>query len=70
MGLTAGLVQEVSDPKFANRCRPRALRAKTGNDRKYPVSGQIILTHRIPSAGGDNLVKKIKESMMGWFNEL
>ena len=69
MGLTAGLVQEVSDPKFATGVglvlyglRPEMIGSTPFRTDHLDASD--------PSGGGDNLVKKIKESMMGWFNEL
>lgn len=69
MGLTAGLVQEVTDPKFATAVglvlyglRPEMIGSTPFRTDQIDTSNS--------SGGGDNMVEKIKKSMMGWFNEL
>ena len=69
MGLSAGLVQEVSDPKFAT-----AVGLVLYGLRPEMIGSTPFRTDHLdstePAGGGDNIVKKIKQSMMGWFNEL
>ncbi|NQV72936.1 cell division protein FtsA [bacterium] len=69
MGLSAGLVQEVSDPKFAT-----AVGLVLYGLRPEMIGSTPFRTDHLdstdPTGGGDNIVKKIKQSMMGWFNEL
>lgn len=69
MGLTAGLVQEVSDPKFAT-----GVGLVLYGLRPEMIGNTPFRTNHLdatdPSHGGDNVVRKIKDRMMGWFNEL
>jgi len=69
MGLTAGLVQEVSDPKYAT-----AVGLVLYGLRPEMIGNTPFRTNHLdatdPSGGGDNVVRKIKDSMMRWFHEL
>ena len=69
MGLTAGLVQEVSDPKFAT-----GVGLVLYGLRPEMIGNTPFRTNHLdatdPAMGGDNVVRKIKNAMMGWFNEL
>ncbi len=69
MGLTAGLVQEVSDPKYAT-----GVGLVLYGLRPEMIGNTPFRTNHLdatnPSTGGDNVVRKIKNAMMGWFNEL
>jgi len=69
MGLTAGLVQEVSDPKYAT-----AVGLVLYGLRPEMIGNTPFRTNHLdatdPSGGGDNVVRKIKDSMMKWFHEL
>ncbi len=69
MGLTAGLVKEVSDPKFATAVGLVLYGLRPEMIGSTPFRTDQIDTSN-PSGGGDNMVEKIKRSMMGWFNEL
>lgn len=69
MGLTAGLVQEVSDPKYAT-----GVGLVLYGLRPEMIGNTPFRTNHLdasdPAVGGDNVVQRIKVSMKRWFDEL
>jgi len=70
MGLSGGMVEEVSDPKFATGVglvlyglRPHLLE-------HGPFIGDHFARHVAEMVPGENLVTKITSRMKGWFDEL
>ena len=70
MGLSGGLVEEVSDPKYATAVglvlyglRPEIMGGS-------PFRNESGVRHIAESIPGENLVSKIASRMKGWFDEL
>ena len=70
MGLSGGLVEEVSDPKFATAVGLvlYALRPEIMGGSPFRIEGGV--NNIVESVPGENLVGRIATRMKGWFDEL
>ena len=68
-GLTGGMVQEVSDPKYSTAVGLVLYRLQAGAGDGAIFSGGLA-HHGEDRAPRDSLVNKIAARMKGWFDEL